>query len=87
MELTEIDKAVLVTIYRRSGRSKKAHFSVEFICKGYPKHLHGIIKSRIRKLVNLGYLYVKPHPSGLSYGLTNNGWQLAKKLDEELLKN
>ncbi|AGK62219.1 hypothetical protein Asulf_02266 [Archaeoglobus sulfaticallidus PM70-1] len=83
MELTELDKAIIVTIYKRSGKSKKAHFPIEFICKGYPKHLHGMIKSRVKKLVKLGYLYNKPHPSGMSYGLTNDGWQLAKKLHEE----
>jgi len=83
MELTELDKAILVTISKRSGKSKKAHFPIEFICKGFPKHLHRMIKNRVKKLVKLGYLYTKPHPSGMSYGLTSDGWYLAEKLDEE----
>ena len=84
MHLTELDKAILVTIYRRGKRSKKAHFPIEFICKGYPSHLHGMIKRRVEKLVAKDYLYAKPHPSGRSYGLSDKGWRVAMELYEEL---
>ena len=83
MELTSLDKAIIVTIFIRGGRSKKAHFPLEFIYKGFPSHLHGKIKKRVIKLKRAGFLYVKPHPSGVSYGLTDSGWELAKKLEEE----
>ena len=85
MELTELDKSVLVTIYSRGDRSKKAHFPIEFICKGSPSHLHGMIKKRVRTLRRKGYLSMKPHPSGMSYGLTDKGWRTAREL-EEILK-
>lgn len=87
MELTSLDKAVIVTMYARSGKSKTAHFPLEFIVKGFPTHLHGKIKKRVIKLKREGYLYVKPHPSGVSYGLTDAGWKLAKKLEEEAEEN
>ncbi|MCD6493091.1 MAG: hypothetical protein J7K36_04745 [Archaeoglobaceae archaeon] len=81
--LTELDKAVLFTIYKRANKSKKAHFPIEFICKGFPTHQHGFIKRSVEKLRKRGLLYVKPHPSGRSYGLTDEGWELARKLEEE----
>ncbi len=84
MELTELDKAIIYTIYKRGNKSKKAHFPVEAICHGYPTHRHGMIKRRVEYLVRKGYLYAKPHPSGRSYGLTNLGWKVARKLEEEL---
>jgi hypothetical protein len=83
MELTRFDKAIIVTIFIRSGRSKTAHFPLEFIHKGFPSHLRGKIKKRVIKLKRAGYIYVKPHPSGVSYGLTDAGWKLAKKLEED----
>ncbi len=84
MNLTELDKAIIYTIYRRGNRSKKAHFPIEAICRGFPTHLHGLIKRRVKYLVSKGFLYVKPHPSGYSYGLTDLGWKTAMKLEEEL---
>ena len=84
MDLTELDKAIIYTIYRRGNRSKKAHFPIEAICRGFPTHLHGLIKRRVKYLVSKGYLYVKPHPSGHSYGLTDLGWKTAMRLEEEL---
>lgn len=83
MELTELDKAIIITIFRRGGKSKKAHFPVEFICKGFPSHLHDLIKRRILKLRRNGYLSIKPHPSGPSFGLTDEGWNVAKELEQE----
>lgn len=56
---------------------------VEFICKGFPTHQHGKVKKSVDKLKRKGYLYVKPHPSGISYGLTEEGWIAAKKLEGE----
>jgi len=82
MDLTDLDKSILVTIYSRGGRSKTAHFPEDFICRGYPSHLHGKIKKRIRRLRIEGILYIKPHPSGPSYGLTNTGWEKAKELED-----
>lgn len=87
MELTSLDKAIIVTMYLRGGRSKSAHFPLEFIHKGFPSHLHGKIKKRVIKLKRERYLYVKPHPSGVSYGLTDEGWRLAKELEKEAAKN
>ncbi|MFP3910337.1 MAG: hypothetical protein ACLFVX_10840 [Archaeoglobaceae archaeon] len=85
MELTELEKAVIITIYIRGDRTKKAHFPVEFICKGFPysTHQHGKVKKSVDKLKRKGYLYVKPHPSGSSYGLTEEGWITAKKLEKK----
>lgn len=84
MELTELDKAVIITIYIRGDRSKKAHFPIEFICKGFPTHHHGKIKKSVDKLRRKGYLYTKPHPSGNSYGLTDEGWKIARELEYRL---
>ena len=84
MDLTELDKAIIYTIYRRGNRSKKAHFPIEAICRGFKPHLHGLIKRRVNFLVSKGYLYVKPHPSGRSYGLTDLGWKVAMILEDSL---
>ncbi len=86
MKLTELDKAIIYTIYRRGNRSKKAHFPVEAICRGYPTHLHGTIKRRVKYLISKGCLYAKPHPGGRSYGLTDLGRDIARELEEELSK-
>ena len=51
-KLTELDKAILLTIYTRGGKSRRAHFPVEFICRGFPSHLHGKIKNRVETLWN-----------------------------------
>ncbi|MFO7967065.1 MAG: hypothetical protein R6U44_05655 [Archaeoglobaceae archaeon] len=83
MDLTELEKAVIITIYIRGDKSKKAHLPIEFICKGFPTHQHGKIKKNVDKLKRKGYLYVKPHPSGSSYGLTDEGWKIAKKLKDD----
>ena len=83
MELTRLDKAIIITMYLRGGRSKTAHFPLEFIVKGFPSHIHGKIKKRVIKMKRAGYIYVKPHPSGVSYGLTDEGWKLAMKLEED----
>lgn len=82
MELTSLDRAIIITMYFRGGKSKTAHFPLEFIVKGFPSHLHGTIKKRVIKLTREGYLYVKPHPSGMSYGLADAGWKLAKELEK-----
>lgn len=82
MELTELDKAVIITIYIRGDRSKKAHSPIEYICKSFPTPQHGKIKKSVDKLRRKGYLYSKPHPSGKSYGLTDKGWIVAKDLEE-----
>ena len=82
MELTELDTAVILTIYTRGSRSKKAHFPIEFICRGFPSHLHGRIKKRVEKLRRAGYVSLKPHPSGMSYGLSDKGWKVAKELEK-----
>jgi hypothetical protein len=58
-ELTELDTAIILTIYTRGNRSKKAHFPIEFICKGFPSHLHGRIKKRVEKLRRVGYVSLK----------------------------
>jgi len=84
MELTELDKVIIVAIYTRGDRSKKAHFPVEFICKGFPSHLHGEVKRRVRKLRKRGYLSLKTHPSGTSYGLTDEGWRKAQELERDI---
>ena len=81
MELTELDIAIILTIYTRGNRSKKAHFPIEFICRGFPSHLHGKIKKRVEKLRRGGYVSLKPHPSGMSYGLSDKGWKEAKELE------
>ncbi len=86
MTLTELDKAIIYSIYRKGNRSKKAHFPVEAICRWFKKHLRGDVKRRVEKLVSKGYLYSKPHPSGHSYGLTDLGWKTAMELEQELLK-
>jgi len=86
VELTSLDRAIIVTMYVRGGKSKTAHFPLEFVTKGFPSHLHGKIKKRVIKLKREGYLYVKPHPSGMSYGLTDAGWKLAMMLEEEAEK-
>lgn len=86
MELTELDKVVIVTIYVRGNRSKKAHFPVDFICKGFPSHQRGEVKRRVRKLRKRGYLSIKPHPSGMSYGLTDEGWRIAQELEKDIRK-
>ncbi|MCW3130339.1 MAG: hypothetical protein N2V75_09625 [Methanophagales archaeon] len=80
MELTELDRAIILTIYTRGNRSKKAHFPIEFICRGFPSYLHGKIKKRVEKLRRAGYVSLKPHPSGMSYGLSDKGWKVAKEL-------
>ena len=81
MELTELDIAIILTIYTRGNRSKKAHFPIEFICRGFPSHRHGKIKKRVEKLRRAGYISLKPHPSGMSYGLSDKGWKVAKELE------
>ncbi len=86
MSLTELDKAIIYSIYKKGNKSKKAHFPVEAICRWFKKHLRGDVKRRVDKLVSKGYLYPKPHPSGYSYGLTDLGWKTAMKLEQELLK-
>jgi len=86
MELTSLDKAIILTLYVRGGRSKKAHFPIEFIYMGFPSHLSGKIKKRVIKLKRGGYIYVKPHPSGVSYGLTGEGWRVAQELEEDANK-
>ncbi|MCW7074588.1 MAG: hypothetical protein OCU24_01880 [Candidatus Methanospirare jalkutatii] len=83
-KLTELDKAILLTIYTRGGKSKKAHFPVEFICRGFPSHLHGKIKKRVEKLKRKGYIFSKLNPSGMSYGLSEKGWEVARELEKEL---
>ena len=56
MELIELDIAIILTIYTRGNRSKKAHFPIEFIRKGFPSHLHGKIKKRVEKLRRAEYV-------------------------------
>jgi hypothetical protein len=73
-------------LYIRGGRSKIAHFPLEFIRRDFPSHLSGKIKKRVIKLKRGGYIYVKPHPSGVSYGLTGEGWRVAQELEEEANK-
>jgi hypothetical protein len=87
MELTSLDRAIILTLYIRGGRSKTAHFPIEFVYRGFPSHLSGKIKKRIIKLKRGGYIYVKPHPSGVSYGLTGEGWRVAKELEKKANKN
>ncbi len=84
MDLTELDKAIIYSIYKKGNKSKKAHFPVEAICS--KKHLRGDVKRRVEKLVSKGYLYSKPHPSRYSYGLTDLGWKTAMELEQEILK-
>ena len=83
MQLTELDQAVIVSIYAKGHKSKQAHHPIDFICKGFPSHLHGKIKKSVRKLRKRGFVYRKPHPSGESYGLTDAGWKKAKELERD----
>lgn len=83
MLLTELDRTVIVSIYVKGNRSKHAHLPIDFICKGFPSHLHGKVKRSVRKLRKRGFIYRKPHPSGDSYGLTDAGWKEVKELEKE----
>ncbi|MFO7966487.1 MAG: hypothetical protein R6U44_02690 [Archaeoglobaceae archaeon] len=82
----EDDIAITITTYEPGEIEAKkltSHFSIELICKGFPTHHHGKIKKSVNKLRRKGYLYTKPHPSGNSYGLTDEGRRVAKELEEE----
>ena len=46
--------------------------------------MHGKIKKRVEKLKRMGYIFSKPHPSGMSYGLSEKGWEVARELEKEL---
>jgi hypothetical protein len=83
MDLTELDLAILVTIFVKGGKSKTAHFPEEFICRCFPAHHQGAVKKRLKALRRGGYLSIKPHPSGASYGLSDEGWHVAKELEAE----
>jgi hypothetical protein len=83
MELTELDLAILVTILLKGGKSKTAHFPEEFVCRCFPTHQQGAVKKRLKALRRGGYLSIKPHPSGASYGLSDEGWNVAKGLEAD----
>jgi len=83
MEFNDLNIAILITIYTKRGKSKTAHYPGEYICKRFPSHQRGKVKKRIEKLHRKGYLSLKPHPSGLSYGLSDEGWKVAKELEAE----
>jgi len=83
MELTELDRAILITIFVKGGKSKTAHFPEEFVCSHFPTHQQGAVKKRLKALRRGGYLSIKPHPSGASYGLSDEGWDIARESEAE----
>jgi hypothetical protein len=84
MVLTQLGRIILIRIYRKGNKSETAHFPMEAICRFNSRHKYDLVKNEVLKLRKEGYLYVKPHPSGRSYGLTAEGWRIAKESEEEI---
>ena len=78
----EIDKLIILQFLRTSKGSLHAHFPIEAITRGFPGHLRGLVKKRVKKLVKLGFLIAHPTSGGITYQFSREGAKYAISLRE-----
>jgi len=71
--------AIVCAIYRRCKHraTVHCHLPAEAILSLFPPWMHKYYKKILRRAVNKGLVYEKPHGKGSSYGLTRKGVELA----------
>ena len=63
------DEAKILYKLVRMGKWEHAHTSIDNLIKGFPKHKRGDVRKLIPKLIQRGFLHVKPTAYGREVSL------------------
>jgi CTP-dependent riboflavin kinase len=77
--LRRFEIAVLQSICKATNMSKAAHVPEQAFVKRFPG-AECEAKKTLKKLISLGYVKMHPTRGGMTYDLTNAGWDLCKEL-------
>ncbi len=83
--LRRFEIAVLQSVCKATRMSKASHVPEQAFLKKFPGAEREARKT-MKKLISLGFVKMHPTRGGMTYDLTDAGWDLCRKLKEQVPK-
>lgn len=79
--LRRFEVAVLQSVCKATKMSKASHVPEQAFLKRFPGAEREARKA-LKKLISLGYVKMHPTRGGMTYDLTDDGWNLCRELKD-----
>lgn len=79
--LRDFERKVLAEICKATNTSKSSHVPEHAFVKKFPNAKHA--RKALQKLVTQGYVARHPTGGGMTYQMTQTGWEECRRMKEE----